>query len=261
MTDPRLTAARILGATFGQDRAVARGWCACGQKPQNRSQSLPGASESILEMPATSDPETSFGIRACGWNQPRRTMGGRSDKQRFCLFWGFERDFGRKMTDINIKNDKMDSLFAQSEQLPAVSEHWCLTKDGDPYCHAMAQRHYSARRYREQRQRLFVGPGFKLVLLSKDGSAVFVWRNFNDAIQPPQTGYNCAIFRNEGNVLSSQLINEAVDVVFAHWGRQRCYTLVNPSRIRSSNPGCCFKKAGWQRCGICKTGKIIFELI
>lgn len=155
----------------------------------------------------------------------------------------------------------MECLIPQSEQLPAVSAHWCLTRDGDQYGYEMARRHYSARNYRNQRQRLFVGPGRKLVLLSNNSKALFVWRKFIDDIQPPQSGYNCAIFRNEGNVLSSILIREAVYVVFKLWSRDRCYTLVNPTKIKSKNPGCCFKKAGWHPCGISKNGKIILEFL
>lgn len=150
-------------------------------------------------------------------------------------------------------------LIPHSEQLPNVSESWCLTRDGDPYVYAMSRRHYSVRNYRRPRQRLFVGPGRKIVLLSKAGDAIFVWRKFNDAIQPPQAGYNCSIFRNEGAKVSSALILEAVQIVFAKWGRDRCYTVVNPAKVRSSNPGCCFIKAGWRKCGTSKTGKLILE--
>jgi hypothetical protein len=154
----------------------------------------------------------------------------------------------------------MTSLIPQAEQLPSVSTHWCLTRDGDAYGYELARRHYSARNYKTQRQRLFVGPGRKLVLLSKDGTSLFVWRAFKDDTQPPQAGWNCALFRNEGTELSSGLIKEAVEVVFKHWGRARCYTLVNAKKIRGTNPGCCFKKAGWRQCGQSKTGKLIFEL-
>lgn len=154
----------------------------------------------------------------------------------------------------------MISLLPQSEQLLKASEHWCLTRDGDPYGYDISRRHYSTRHYRAQRQRLFVGPGKKLVLLSKDGTALFVWLQFKDACQPSQTGYCCSIFRNEGNELSSSLIIEAVEIVFDRWGRARCYTLVNASKVRSSNPGCCFKKAGWKAAGRSKGGKLIFAL-
>ncbi|MHC1766143.1 MAG: hypothetical protein AB9869_17885 [Verrucomicrobiia bacterium] len=152
------------------------------------------------------------------------------------------------------------SLFPQSEQLPVLSPHWCLTKDGDPYGYVLAQRHYSRRNYRSNRQRLFVGPGRKLVLLARDSNALFVWRRFIDRVQPPQQGYNCALFRNEGTGLSSDLIQEAVEVVFERWGPDRCYTLINPAKVKSRNPGYCFLQAGWKRVGTSKTGKLILAL-
>lgn len=153
----------------------------------------------------------------------------------------------------------MISLFPQSEQIPKVSAHWCLTRDGDEYAYEISRRHYSTRHYREQRQRLMIGPGRKLLLLSTDGKAIFCWRKFKCDIQPPQEGYNCSIFRNEGSVLSSLLVFEAVGVVFDRWGRSRCWTLVNPGKIRSTNPGYCFIAAGWRKCGVSKTGKVILE--
>jgi hypothetical protein len=147
------------------------------------------------------------------------------------------------------------SLFPQSDQLTMLSAHWGWAKD------ELARRHYSARNKRRLQQRQFVGPGRKLVLLSSDGQAVFAWRDFIDDTVPPQTGYNCSIFRNEGTVQSSLLITEAAAIVRRLWGNSRCYTLVNAAKIRSTNPGFCFIMAGWQRCGVTKTGKIILELL
>jgi len=34
-------------------------------------------------------------------------------------------------------------------------------------------------------------------------------------------------------------------------------TYVAPKKIRSSNPGCCFKKVGWTQVGLSKDGKKI----
>jgi hypothetical protein len=98
------------------------------------------------------------------------------------------------------------------------------------------------------------------VLLSSDARAVFAWRQFIDDTQPAQTGFNCSIFRNEGQTVSSQLIVEATDVVWSRWGNERCYTLIDASRIRSTNPGYCFLMAGWRRCGVTANGKIILEI-
>ncbi len=46
-------------------------------------------------------------------------------------------------------------------------------------------------------------------------------------------------------------------LAWAEWGPQRLYTYVNPRRVRSSNPGYCFKQAGWRLCGVTKTRKLL----
>lgn len=77
---------------------------------------------------------------------------------------------------------------------------------------------------------------------------------------PRQRGVNCAVFRNESATLSSELIRAAEPFARARWPRaKRWYTFVDPSKIRSVNPGCCFLLAGWHRCGKTKGGLIILE--
>ena len=41
------------------------------------------------------------------------------------------------------------------------------------------------------------------------------------------------------------------------WPGARFYTYVNPRRVRSVNPGFCFKAAGWRLCGITKTRRLL----
>ena len=70
---------------------------------------------------------------------------------------------------------------------------WWLTKDGDMDCLELYERHYSAYRYADGRERrLFVGPGKTVVLRTREGDAMFV-----AAIQGRQRehGINCAVFR------------------------------------------------------------------
>jgi len=74
-----------------------------------------------------------------------------------------------------------------------------------------------------------------------------------------QTGFNCAIFRNESERRSSEIILEAERFAVAKWGPNRAYTFVDGRKVRSSNPGWCFIAAGWRKCGKTKSGKIILE--
>jgi hypothetical protein len=133
-----------------------------------------------------------------------------------------------------------------------------LTKDGDVACLALYERHYSAYRYRDGRERkLFVGPGEKVVLRTAAADAVFVWRKFID--DSGQEGINCAVFRNESPHRSSDLIRQADSIADCVWTDRRHYTYVNAERIASSNPGFCFIAAGWKRCGRTKGGLRVLE--
>ena len=135
--------------------------------------------------------------------------------------------------------------------------HWWLTKDGDTDCLELFSRHYSARTGRRVAQ--FVGPGEKVVLRTERADAMFVWRRFID--DSGQTGINCAVFRNESDIRSSELIRQADAIADFIWPDRRHYTFVRAEAIRSRNPGACFKFAGWRSCGRTKGGLVILERI
>ena len=128
----------------------------------------------------------------------------------------------------------------------AAAPLWWLTKDGDAACLELYERHYSCRRYADGRQRkLFAGPGEKIVLRTREGDALFIWRKFRDL--RGEEGINCAIFRNESSHLSSELIRQADAIADCIWPGSRHYTYVNPKAVASKNPGFCFIAAGWRR--------------
>lgn len=139
---------------------------------------------------------------------------------------------------------------------------WVLAADGDFTCRDIFDGHYSRRHYADGRKpALFVGPGEKMVLRTPDARALFVWRKFIDNASPRQTGVNCAVFRNEGAGLSSELIRAAMSLAWNRWPMERLYTYVCPKRIRSSNPGFCFLCAGWTRAGETTGGLRILEAL
>jgi len=126
------------------------------------------------------------------------------------------------------------------------------TNHFDPEMAALADRHYSRRTIGA---RQFCYSGRKLVLRDTQATVLFVWMWPQDGMRlDDQTGYSCAIFRNEGSRRSSDIILEAEALAFAKWGRNRVFTYVNGGKIRSTNPGYCFLRAGWQRVGKSKGG-------
>jgi len=105
-------------------------------------------------------------------------------------------------------------------------------------------------------------PGETVVLITPDSLAVFGWwrpapssglRSMNGL-----DGWTCTIFRNEGPVRSSDLILDA-ELVFAEEGRtvgpDGLITYVWDAKVRSVNPGACFKFAGWRRAGRSADGR------
>lgn len=141
---------------------------------------------------------------------------------------------------------------------------WEQVRDGNPTGLALFSRHYSRYEYADGRDPArFVGPGERIVLLTPDARALFVWREFDTQDPTAAAGdINCAIFRNEGAGRSSDLILAAMDIAWQKWPGQRLYTYVNPRRVRSANPGYCFLCAGWRRCGVTKRrGLLILEVL
>ena len=151
---------------------------------------------------------------------------------------------------------QLTTLFPVGAGRRRLGTYWHECRDGDDDAREIYDRHYSRIYYKDGRKpKLFVGPGEKMVLITESGDALWVWKKFKDA--SGQQGVNNAIFRNEGNILSSRLILDAERLAWIRWPGHRLYTYVNPRGIRSANPGACYKKAGWSACGITKWNKLV----
>ena len=146
-------------------------------------------------------------------------------------------------------------------QLPLIRRGpWVRVRDGNDLGRSIFDRHYSRRRYRDGlNPKLYVGPGEKMVLVHETGRALFVWRKFIDA--SGQRGVNCAVFRNEGAGISSELIREADDCAWRRWPGERLYTYVRPDAVCSTNPGYCFLAAGWHHVGWTQGGLRILAIL
>lgn len=144
------------------------------------------------------------------------------------------------------------------EGVGVIDSKWIPVKDGDARASAIFSRHYSKHHYKDGRKSTrIVGPGEYLMFLTASCDALFVWRKFMRPSPDGQVGVCCSVFRNEGKELSSSLILEACYWAEQRWPGERQYTYIKPSAIKSVNPGYCFKKAGWQVCGITKVNRLI----
>lgn len=134
--------------------------------------------------------------------------------------------------------------------------YWESVKDGNPIAAALFEEHYSKHHYADGRKpKLFVGPGEKMVLLGKDHMGLFVWRKFISMDR--QQGLNNCIFINNGPQLASDIILQAESIALERWPGIRFFTYVNPKKVKSPNPGYCYKCAGWTLCGRTKKRKYL----
>ncbi|MEK3849889.1 MULTISPECIES: hypothetical protein [Paenibacillus] len=136
---------------------------------------------------------------------------------------------------------------------------WLVTHKGDVSCRLLADRHYSRQTIGSPQ---FCRPGRNLVLRTAAGDAVWVsWAGIRD---DGLKAWECTIFRNESSLRSSDMIQAAVSATYAEWGQpphDGLITYVDGSKVRSINPGCCFKAAGWRRIGKSKhRGLLLLQL-
>lgn len=135
---------------------------------------------------------------------------------------------------------------------------WVPTHGGDPGAKKIHDRHYSKYYYADGRYSpKFTGVGEHLVLVLPDYTALFVWCRNTIKRMDGQEGICCTVFRNESPFLSSELILEAEQWAWDKWEEPRMFTHINPHKIKSQNPGYCFKMAGWRVCGKTKVNKLI----
>lgn len=130
--------------------------------------------------------------------------------------------------------------------------------------HAGKGPHYSRR---TPGSKTFTGVGQEIVLVTKDGNAVWACIRQRTPSRPgsgssrgrtgttdekPRYLWRNMMFRNLGAGLSSDLIQEATERTYIEWVRrygslpEECIrTEIGVRSVRSANPGYCYQRAGW----------------
>ena len=126
---------------------------------------------------------------------------------------------------------------------------WTISNRADPLAKSIADRHYN-RQNPDSLQ--FVPPGRCLVLLSRSIDAFWI-TSFPYAryVKHAWAGaFVCSAFRNEGTILSSRLITEAVAISRWRWPEipsLGMITFIDTRKVRKKRDwGRCFRKAGFR---------------
>ncbi len=138
--------------------------------------------------------------------------------------------------------------------MSAHAARWQQSWRADPRSAALADRHYNRQKIGAKQ---YVPPGACLCLRVGD---LAVWVTSNPKAEYVQHAWAGAwvnsLFRNEGAGLSSELITEAVAITRSVWTPPPLgiVSFVDPRKVRSTNPGYCYQKAGWHHVGYTKGG-------
>jgi hypothetical protein len=138
-----------------------------------------------------------------------------------------------------------------------------LSNRFDPPTRRIADRHYNRQKVGSPQ---FVPPGRCLVLATEKVDAFWVtsWP-FAEWVKHEWAGaWVCSAFRNEGPMLSSDLIQEAVAATVWRWPEipeQGFVTFVDRAKTRpKKHAGYCYRMAGWDEIGKTKGGLIALGL-
>lgn len=139
-----------------------------------------------------------------------------------------------------------------SLKLFVSGKYWTQSSTSDQIARKLADRHYSRQKVGSYR---FTPPGATLILVGENKLwAVVVSKYRQDNLAGTIV---CTIFRNESDILSSELIIEATQLSLEHFKQSIVYTYIDPTKIKSVNPGCCFFKAGYIKAGYSKKKKLL----
>ena len=140
--------------------------------------------------------------------------------------------------------------------------HWRLSDRADPEARVLADRHYSRQTPGAVQ---FVPPGRCLVLVTEGAYWVTSWP-FAEYVKHAWAGAMvCSAFRNEGGVLSSLLIREALAATRWKWPELPelgMVTFVDAGKVRRKrDPGRCFRRAGFLVVGETRGGLVALQIL
>lgn len=140
--------------------------------------------------------------------------------------------------------------------------HWRETWRADPRAARIADRHYSRKTPGSPQ---FTPPGRVMVLLRDDALWVSSWPYAEYVLHQWAGAILCSLFRNEGPVLSSTLIRDAMAATRWKWPDlppQGMVTFIDAAKVRRKrDPGRCFRRAGFTPVGTTKSGLLALRIL
>lgn len=130
---------------------------------------------------------------------------------------------------------------------------WTLINKGDHRALSLADRHYTRQKPGSNQ---FCMPGKNLVLLTEDEKAL--WVTWNGIRDDGSDAWECTIFRNEGDYLSSHLIVLPLGITRHMWSKPPTDGIV--TYVGKHLRGGCLHAASFRNAGMSKSGKLLLQL-
>lgn len=141
---------------------------------------------------------------------------------------------------------------------------WRESHRADPHGAAIADRHYNRQKIGSPQ---FVPPGRCVVLLARDGSALWVtsWP-FAEYVKHAWGGawVNSLFRRESGPLVASEMIRQAIAVTRSRWEvpEMGLVTFVDADKVRRKRDvGRCYRRAGFEHVGFTKGGLWAFQIL
>jgi len=142
--------------------------------------------------------------------------------------------------------------------------NWLKSNRADPEVVPLADRHYNRQKIGSPQ---FAPPGRCLVLKTALVDAFWItsWPYAQYVKHAWAGAWVCSAFRNEGTVLSSRLVTDAVSATRFFYGdvpELGMVTFVDTTKTKKKrDPGRCFRKAGFSHVGYTKGGLVVLQLL
>lgn len=139
---------------------------------------------------------------------------------------------------------------------------WTLSYRADPAVVPLADRHYNRQSIGSPQ---FAPPGRAFVLKRHDAFWITSWP-FAEYVRHAWAGaWVCSAFRNEGPILSSELIRQAVAATRWYWPDVPALgmiTFVDTAKVRRKRDwGRCYRKAGFEPVGFTAGGLVALQMV
>jgi hypothetical protein len=163
---------------------------------------------------------------------------------------------------LRAENERARLLALRATTSGAAPSLWVRSYRADPLVRPLADLHYNRQ---SPGAAQFTPPGRCVVLRTRECDAFWVTvAPYARYTQHQWAGaWICSAFRNESWTLSSTLITWAVAASVALLGEPPTLgfvTFVDAAKVKSPNPGFCFKAAGWKVVGHTKGGLVALQL-